>query len=109
MGISQGTETEFKEHMFTSVEPGLYIANSHGIRIENQACVQKWQENDFGKFYEFENLTFVPIDTRPIKTEMLTNEELDWINDYNVMCYEKLSPYLEGSDLEYLKESCREI
>lgn len=107
--LSQGSDIEFKEHMFTSVEPGLYIANSHGIRIENQACVQKYTENEFGKFLEFENLTYVPIDTRPVKTEMLTNEELDWINDYNAKCEEILSPYLDGSDLEYLKESCREI
>ena len=95
--------------MFTSVEPGLYIANSHGIRIENQAVVKKAFENEFGKFLEFENLTYVPIDTRPIKTEMLTNEEIEWINDYNKKCQEVLSPHLEGSDLEYLKESCKEI
>ena len=107
--IAQGSDIEFKENMFTSVEPGLYIANSHGIRIENQAVVKKAFENEFGKFLEFENLTYVPIDTRPIKTEMLTNEEIDWINDYNKKCQEVLSPRLEGSDLEYLKESCKEI
>ncbi len=107
--IAQGSDIEFKENMFTSVEPGLYIANSHGIRIENQAVVKKAFENEFGKFLEFENLTYVPIDTRPIKTEMLTNEEIDWINDYNKKCQEVLSPHLEGSDLEYLKESCQEI
>ncbi len=107
--IAQGSDIEFKENMFTSVEPGLYIANSHGIRIENQAVVKKAFENEFGKFLEFENLTYVPIDTRPIKTEMLTNEEIDWINDYNKKCQEVLSPHLEGSDLEYLKESCKEI
>ena len=51
----------------------------------------------------------MPIDTRPIKVEMLTNEEYEWINAYNKKCQELLSPYLEGSDLEYLKESCKEI
>ena len=107
--LSQGSDIEFKENMFTSVEPGLYIAGSHGIRIENQALVKKAFENEFGKFLEFENLTYVPIDTRPIKTDMLTNEELEWINKYNAKCEEILSPYLEGSDLEYLKESCKEI
>lgn len=107
--IAQGSNVEFKEHMFTSVEPGLYITDSHGIRIENQTCVQKAIDNEFGKFLEFENLTYVPIDTRPIKTEMLTNEELNWINDYNSKCEELLAPHLDGSDLEYLKESCREI
>ena len=107
--IAQGSDIEFKENMFTSIEPGLYIANSHGIRIESQACVKFAFKNEFGKFLEFENLTYVPIDTRPIKVEMLTNEEYEWINAYNKKCQELLSPYLEGSDLEYLKESCKEI
>ena len=107
--IAQGSDIEFKENMFTSIEPGLYIANSHGIRIESQACVIFAFKNEFGKFLEFENLTYVPIDTRPIIVEMLTNEEYEWINDYNKKCQELLSPYLEGSDLEYLKESCKEI
>lgn len=107
--IAQGSDIEFKENMFTSIEPGLYIANSHGIRIESQARVKFAFKNEFGKFLEFENLTYVPIDTRPIKIEMLTNEEYEWINAYNKKCQELLSPYLEGSDLEYLKESCKEI
>ena len=86
-----------------------YIAGSHGIRIESQTLVRHAFDNDFGRFLEFENLTYVPIDTRPIKIEMLTNEEIDWINDYNAKCEELLAPHLEDSDLEYLKESCREI
>ncbi|MFO3664645.1 aminopeptidase P family protein [Anaerococcus sp. ENR0831] len=109
LGMGPGSEIEFKEHMFTSVEPGLYITDSHGIRIENQAVVQKALENEFGKFLEFENLTFVPIDTRPINVDMLTNDEINWINDYNKKCQEVLAPHLEGADLEYLKESCRQI
>lgn len=109
LGMGPGSEIEFKEHMFTSVEPGLYIANSHGIRIENQAVVQKALENEFGRFLEFESLTYVPIGTRPINVDMLTNEEINWINDYNQKCEEVLAPHLEGADLEYLKESCKQI
>ncbi|WP_296142567.1 aminopeptidase P family protein [uncultured Anaerococcus sp.] len=109
LGMGPGSEIEFKEHMFTSVEPGLYIAGSHGIRIENQAVVKKAMENEFGKFLEFENLTYLPIDTRPINIDMLTNDEINWINDYNQKCEEVLAPHLEGADLEYLKESCRQI
>lgn len=51
----------------------------------------------------------MPIDTRPIKIEMLSTEEIEWLNSYNKACYDKLSPYLEGDDLEYLKERCKEI
>ena len=49
------------------------------------------------------------MDTRPIKVDMLTREEIDWVNEYNRKVEEVLSPYLEGSDLEYLKERCKEI
>ena len=107
--IAQGSDVEFVENMFTSIEPGLYIKDSHGIRLENQAVAKKAFENEFGTFLEFENLTYLPMDTRPIKLEMLTREEIDWVNEYNRKVEEVLSPYLEGSDLEYLKERCREI
>lgn len=107
--ISERNEVEFVENMTTSIEPGLYIENSHGIRIENEAYVKKAFNNEFGHFLEFETLTYVPLDTRPIKSEMLSTEEIDWVNAYNRKCYELLSPYLEGHDLDYLKESCKEI
>ncbi len=107
--IADRDNHQFVANMTSSIEPGLYIANSHGIRIENEAYVKKAFENEFGKFNQFETLTYVPIDTRPVKTEMLNRDELEWLNNYNKACFEKLSPYLEGHDLEYLKESCREI
>lgn len=107
--ISEKNRVEFVENMTTSIEPGLYIEDSHGIRIENEAYVKKTFENEFGSFLEFESLTIVPIDTRPIKISMLTSEEIDWLNAYNKKCYELLSPHLEGDDLEYLKERCKEI
>ena len=107
--ISERDDSGFVENMTTSIEPGLYIENSHGIRIENEAYVKRSMENEFGKFNQFESLTFVPIDTRPVKTEMLNRDEIDWLNEYNKTCFEKLSPYLEGSELEYLKESCKAI
>ena len=109
LGVGKGSEIEFKEHMFTSVEPGLYIANSHGIRIENQAVVEKDLENEFLSFLQLETLTYLPIDTRPVNIDMLTKEEIDWINNYNQKCEKVLAPHLEGSDLEYLKESCKQI
>ena len=107
--ISEKNRVEFVENMTTSIEPGLYIEDSHGIRIENEAYVKKAFENEFGSFLEFESLTIVPIDTRPVKISMLTSEEIDWLNAYNQKCYDLLSPYLDGDDLEYLKERCKEI
>ena len=107
--VSKFDNTEFVKNMTTSIEPGLYIARKHGIRIENEVVVKDAFSNEFGDFMEFEPLTFVPIDTRPINIDMLEMWEISWINDYNKTCYERLFPYLDESDLDYLKESCKEI
>ena len=95
--------------MVTSDEPGIYISGSHGIRIESIMVCVKDEMTEFGQFLKFDNLTVVPIDTRPVDKSLMSEEEITWLNDYNKMCYEKLSPYLSGHDLEYLREQCKEI
>lgn len=107
--IAQRGSYPMEVGMVTSDEPGIYISGSHGIRIENIMVCVKDELNEFGQFLRFENLTVVPIDTRPIDKSLLNEEELKWVNDYNRECYEKLSPYLSGNDLDYLKEQCKEI
>lgn len=104
-----GNSYPMEEGMVTSDEPGIYISGSHGIRIESIMVCVKDKLTEFGQFLKFENLTVVPIDTRPVDKSLLSEEELDWINSYNKECFEKLSPYLTGNDLEYLKEQCKEI
>lgn len=93
-----------KPGMVTSIEPGLYIEGSHGIRIENIAVVVEAGENEFGKFLGFEVLSYVPIDTRPVDLTLLTEDEIKWLNDYNKACYDKLNLYLDGEELDYLKK-----
>lgn len=95
--------------MITSNEPGIYIEGSHGVRIENiMLCIEKFR-TDFGKFYGFEPLSLCPIDVKPIIKELLTENEVKWLNEYHKECREKLSPYLEGEDLEYLNKVTKEI
>ena len=53
---------ELEEGMVTTDEPGLYIEGSHGIRIENELLCRKGEENEYGQFMYFEDLTCVPID-----------------------------------------------
>ncbi len=95
--------------MITSNEPGIYIEGSHGIRIENiMICTEK-MTTDFGVFFGFESLSLCPIDTKPVNKELLTGEEKKWLNEYHKTCYEKLSPYLQGEELDYLINATREI
>lgn len=95
--------------MVQSNEPAIYRAGKYGIRIENLiACVPAY-DNEFGKFYQFETLTLCPIDTNPIRVEMLTTDEIDWINSYHKMVYEKLSGKLTKKERDWLKAKTKEI
>lgn len=106
---SNDNKVEIVPGMITSVEPGIYIENSHGIRIENIVLTVLKEENEFGKFYGFESLSYVPIDTRPVIKELLNKDEIEWLNDYNHRCYEELKDLLSGSDLTYLEEQTKAV
>jgi len=56
-----------------------------------------------------ESLTLCPIDLSPVDFSMLQTEEIEWLNDYHRDVFEKLSPYLEGDDLEWLREATRPV
>jgi Xaa-Pro aminopeptidase len=62
-------------------------------------------ETEFGKFLQFESLTLCPIDKTPINIEMMTIEEIQWLNDYHQMVFDRLSPYLSDEEVAWLKEA----
>jgi len=95
--------------MVTSDEPGLYIANKHGIRIESLIVTKPFVENEHGVFYQFETITICPIDIRPIIKERLLQEEIDWLNDYHKKVFDVLSKRIDPSMMEFLKEKTRAI
>lgn len=95
--------------MVQSNEPAIYRTGKYGIRIENLIACTPAFENEFGKFYQFETLTLCPIDTKPIRVEMLTPEERDWLNNYHQMVLERLSGGLEKTEIRWLKEKTAPI
>ena len=95
--------------MTVTNEPGLYKAGRYGIRIENTMIVKNFCESEFGEFYELSPLTLCPIDKAPIVPELLGDEACEYLNSYHAMVYDKLSPYFDGAELEFLQESCRAI
>lgn len=95
--------------MLISNEPGLYQANRHGIRIENLVLVTPYKQTEYGEFYQFETVTLCPIDTKPILKEMLTTQEKEILNKYHNKVYKLLSPQLNETEKEWLKEKTKSI
>ena len=89
--------------MVVTDEPGIYKAGSHGVRTENILLVVPAGEGMFGNYLQFETVTLCPIDKRPIIKELLSDEEIDWLNQYHAKVYEKLSPYLDKAEQDWLR------
>ncbi len=98
-----------KPGMALSNEPGVYAKDQFGIRIENILVVKEHMTTESGTFYGFDNITFFPIDTKPIQIDMLEPKEINWLNDYHQTIYKTLSPRLEGEALEWLKANTKPI
>lgn len=91
--------------MTVTNEPGIYKAGRHGIRTENTMLIVPSQETEFGTYYKFEPLTLCPIDKEGILTEMLSDEEINWFNQYHETVYNRLSPKLNQEECDWLKEA----
>lgn len=98
-----------EESMLITIEPGVYKSGRHGVRTENVVVVQKDIETEFGQFMKFEVLTFVPIDLKGIDFNLLTSSEKLWLNEYHKGVYEKISPFLDEEERQWLKEETRSI
>ncbi len=95
--------------MVTSNEPGVYKGGSHGIRTENLTLVCSAGEGLFGEYLKFETITLCPICKKGIIKELLTADEVDWLNNYHQQVYEKLSPKLNEEEKAWLKEATAAI
>ncbi len=89
--------------MILSNEPGLYRSNQYGIRTENLVRVRESVATEFGQFLEFETLTLFPIDKNLIDQSMLTQQELNWLNNYHQEVYDKLAPMLTADEQAWLR------
>ncbi|MBO5456086.1 MAG: aminopeptidase P family protein [Muribaculaceae bacterium] len=88
--------------MLTSNEPGVYLADRYGIRCENLVLTIPYEETEFGKFYAFETITLCPFDRTLFQTEIMTPEEIEWVNNYHKTVYDRLAPALTEEEREWL-------
>lgn len=101
--ISPTCNQPIKAQQITSIEPGYYLENQYGIRIENmvEVCPAQYQG-----YLKFKNLTLVPIDNKAINKYLLNTEEIEWLNNYHQEVYNNISPYLTEQEQEWLLQAC---
>ncbi len=91
--------------MTVTDEPGIYLAGRFGVRIENTLLVVEGDTTECGHFLRFETLTLCPIDKRPILVDMLSDDELQWLNHYHQTVYDRLSPHVDGNERQWLRQA----
>ena len=88
-------------------EPGIYVEGSHGIRIENVMVAENDVKNEYGQFMHFRTLTWAPIDMEAIDEKYLTEVQRACLYAYQRQVYEKVSPYLNEEEREWLRKETR--
>ena len=92
--------------MTVTNEPGIYRPGKHGVRIENTMLIVADGQTEFGSFLRLEPLTLCPIDTSPILPNLLTDDEVAYLNAYHKKVADALSPFLTDSERSWLNNQC---
>ena len=95
--ISKSNSVKIQNGMILSNEPGYYKKDKFGIRIENLVYVKK-----VGGKLGFENLTLAPIEKELINFNLLTNQEKNYLFNYHLKVYLKISPFLNRNEKKWL-------
>lgn len=101
--------------MFLSNEPGYY-QDDFGIRIEDIVLIKEFitdYKMPQRPFLQFETVTMCPIQTKMLVIDLLTDKEIDYLNEYHCKCLERLTPLLEKAGdtraLTWLKKETKPI
>lgn len=98
-----------RKGMTVTDEPGIYLERRFGVRTENVLLVQEAEQTECGRFLCFETLTLCPVDTTPILPELLSEEEIGWLNAYHAEVYKQLAPHLNDEERAWLQEATRPL
>jgi Xaa-Pro aminopeptidase len=104
---TEGGEALLEAGMNVTNEPGIYVEGSHGIRIENVMVAENYVKNEYGQFMRFRTLTWVPIDMEAVDEKYLTETQRMYLYSYQRQVYEKLSPYLDEEEREWLRRETK--
>ncbi|MEM6899872.1 MAG: aminopeptidase P family protein [Pseudomonadota bacterium] len=116
LGVHEGPQriakpwnaTPLQPGMIVSNEPGYYKTGEYGIRIENLQFVTEAEAISGGEIpmLGFQNITFAPLDHTLMRTDLLTQAELDWINNYHREVWDNIGPRLDGDEKDWLETVC---
>lgn len=101
--------TPLEPGMVTSNEPGIYLTDRYGIRSENLIVTELAETTEFGNFYRFRTVTLFPFDLTLFETSIMTDDEINWINDYHAMVKERLTPNLNTEEAAWLDEKTKPL
>ena len=99
----------FEPGMIVTNEPGIYEEGLVGIRIENELLCELRTENQYGRFLGFEVITYCPIDLTGVRKELLTQDELEWLNAFHAQVYNTLKPHLTQEEAQWLEEKTKPL
>lgn len=106
-GLGERGITPLAPGTLTSNEPGFYQEGSHGIRIENLVLCQPVPMNN--DYLHFETVTLFPIDTTLIDKNIMTEVEINWLNNYHARVFNQLLPHLDEATKNWLELKCARI
>ncbi|MCG8689509.1 MAG: M24 family metallopeptidase, partial [Desulfobacterales bacterium] len=98
-----------KPGMLLTNEPGLYREGEYGIRLENMVLVAEDEKNEFGQFLRFENMTLCHFERDLLDKRLLTDQEIEWIDNYHSLVFEKLAPGLNDDVKDWLKAKTQKL
>jgi Xaa-Pro aminopeptidase len=97
--------------MIISNEPGYYKEGAYGIRIENLVLVTEPEKPAGGdrEMMGFETLTLAPIDRRLVVPELMSADELAWLDAYHARVRDVIGPELGPADRAWLEAATAPI
>jgi Xaa-Pro aminopeptidase len=105
----KGSSVPLEIGMVLSNEPGYYETDTFGFRCENLVLVKSIESSGNLETMGFEDLTMVPFDKNLLDLSLMNNSEIEWLNEYHQNVWNKISPFLNGEDLKWLKIQTEKI
>lgn len=105
--INPRSKTPFEPGMITSNEPGYYLTDEFGIRVEN--LILCTPHKDYEGYLCFETLTLYPIDIAMIDEAMMSASEKAWFNNYHHKVKTLILPHLAEPVRSWFEWRCRPL